>query len=84
MNDLNLKTLREIGDREYLISTVYLSIRYPGDMWYETMVFPARDGDVIDWAELYGARYHTAEGAKVGHAALVAMSDEDFMMELRT
>lgn len=84
MSELNLKTIRKIDNKEYLISTVHLCIEHPGNMWYETMIFPARDEEVADWGELYGMRYHTIKEAEEGHKTLVEMSDEYFLKELRS
>jgi len=38
---------------------------------YETMVFPAEDGDIASFTEVDCARYQTREEAVVGHAAMV-------------
>lgn len=82
MSDLNLKTVRVINGREITISTIELPVKHYGDMWYETMIFPSKDGKIISWSELYSSRYRTEEAAIEGHNALVKMSENELAKEL--
>lgn len=52
----------------YCVSTVALSIEHDGGMWYETYIFPAADGEITDWIEVWGVRYATRGEAVAGHA----------------
>src|SRR5207248_9874464 len=62
--DLDEKTA--IGG--YLVSTVALRVEHHGGMWYETYIFPAKDGEITDWSEVWGVRYATRNEAIEGHA----------------
>jgi hypothetical protein len=69
---MDLKTYT--GDR--CVSTVRLTIDHGFDgvpKWYETMVFPAKDGKIIDYGDLFCERYTTEEEATAGHQAVVEM-----------
>lgn len=65
-NRFDLKT--EVNG--YLVSTVDLGINYNfGEgkpLYYETMIFK-KDGEDIDYRDLYCERYSTEEEAKIGH-----------------
>jgi hypothetical protein len=43
------------------------------------MIFPAKDKEVTDWGELYGARYNFQYEAENAHTAICELSDEDFL-----
>lgn len=64
-------------EMEVMVSTVSLSIdhRYYRDdgppLWYETMIFPSKDGEVTDYGELFCYRYTTEQQARDGHRATV-------------
>lgn len=51
---------------EFFISTA--DVPFSG---WETMVFPAKNGEVTDWDELYCDTYSCEEEAMQGHAKVV-------------
>ncbi len=76
--DLDLKTYRKIGQNEYCISTVALTIEHYGGAWYETMIFPARNNKIESYGDIYSDRYATKEEAEAGHKRIVEASDAEF------
>jgi len=70
----HLTEFRDIGGKQYYISTTDIL----GD-YYETMIFPAKDKEVTDWGELYGAGYNFQYEAENAHTAICELSDEDFL-----
>ena len=70
----HLTKFRDIDGKQYYISTTNIDGEY-----YETMIFPAKDGEVTDWSELYFDRYESKAYAKSAHLAICEMSNEDFL-----
>lgn len=72
---LDLKT--EAG--KYIVSTVDLGIDHSfgigKPLYYETMIF-RKDGDKIDFSELYCDRYSTEEEAREGHKRAIKIANE--------
>ena len=61
------KRVREDDVGEYWVSTVFLHVDYPGDMFFETMVFGHKEDGEIDFREQYCDRYRTWDEAVEGH-----------------
>jgi hypothetical protein len=71
-----------VADR--CVSTVRLTIDHGFDgvpKWYETMVFPAKDGKITGRDELFCERYTTEEEAAAGHQAVVEMIEAESLPE---
>ena len=62
----------------YLVSTVDLGINYNfGEgkpLYYETMIFK-KDGEDIDYSDLYCERYSTEDEAKIGHEKAIKYAE---------
>lgn len=63
-----------VGD--FWVSTIRLSIDHGSSfgrppLWYETMVFRQKDGEVTSWSDLYCNRYTTEDEARAGHNRVV-------------
>ena len=77
MRELELKNIIQMGDREYLVSTISMHVRhsfFEGDMnklVYETMVFEIIDNDVAFHKPLFNERYNMADEAIAEHGAIV-------------
>jgi len=72
---MKTQTFVKVDGREYCVSTVELPFVHIGG-GFETMVFPARNGKVTGYGELFCDRYKTASEAAVGHKATVAALEE--------
>lgn len=62
-----------VGD--HVVSTVRLAVDHGfggTPKWYETMVFPQKDGEVARFTDLYCNRYTTEEEAQEGHSRVVS------------
>ena len=69
--DLDKKTYVDVGEKQYCVSTVALTIEHHGGMWYETYIFPAENGKIAKFLEVWGARYATRGEAEEGHVDAV-------------
>lgn len=82
-NNLDLKDFIITGDREYCVSTVYLFVKHYGNTWYETMIFKAKDKNIINYTELFCKRYETETEAISGHDDIVSLLKAE-KLELNT
>lgn len=69
---LDLKTFVSVRGKQYCVSTVQLPAPEIDGGEYETAVFRAKDGKVVDWLDLYCRRYISDIGARRGHEETVA------------
>lgn len=62
---------------EFFVSTVFLGLDHQygngPPLVFETMIFPAKDGDIAEWGEEFCDRYTTIDEAREGHAKAVQM-----------
>jgi|GEM_PF-3967778 len=65
--DLDIKDIVDTSEGQFVISTVDLIMFGFFENEYETMVFAAEDGQIVDWEDLFCARYKTREEAVQGH-----------------
>jgi hypothetical protein len=65
--DLDIKDIVDTPEGQFAISTVELKKFSFFENKYETMVFAAEEGQVVDWEDLFCARYETREEAVKGH-----------------
>lgn len=85
MNDLALKNVIRLGDKEYLVSTIATPVRhawFDGDkqkIVYETMVFEIRDDVVMYDSPRFNERYHTVDEAIAEHGAIVQNPEAYFV-----
>ncbi len=77
MQELELKNIIKIDEREFLISTISMHVRhsfFEGDakkIVYETMVFEIIDDEVAFHKTIFNERYNMAEEAIAEHGAII-------------
>ena len=77
--DFNWETKTEING--YVVSTVDLGLDHSfgigAPLYYETMIFK-KDGNNIDFHDLYCKRYSTEDEAREGHQKAIEYVKNDF------
>lgn len=69
---LDLKTpVFDRSGKEWMVSTVLLPL--PDPLPYETMVFPAKNGEIDDYFDFFSKQYMTETEARKGHINAVEM-----------
>ncbi len=65
--DLDKKTYVDLDGKQYCVSTIALTVEDHWGMWYETYIFPAENGAISNYCEVWGVRYATKAEAEKGH-----------------